>query len=96
MVFVGGIAAIEFAHGGAGTQNFVDIVKVDVPTPKAEDRPGGLLTFEEFSGFRTYTHFRVDRLLAAMFVPVLAFWALAWLCVFVFRWVVAGFKIRNK
>ena len=89
---VGGCGALEQVREGHSTYYFVDTVIVPVPPVKELNRPGRLLSDEEFLGLRTEHHFRVDRLIAAMLVPVALFWVLAYACVFVVRWVAAGFR----
>ena len=89
---VGGCGAVEYLQEGESTSYFVDSVRVALPLAKDLDRPGGLIPLEEALGYRVDRHFRVDRLLAAILVPVVLFWVFAYVCVFVVRWVAAGFK----
>ena len=92
MLAVGGYGALEYVQDGEPTYYFVDSVKVHLPPAKDLDRPGRILTDEEFLGHRAERHFRVDRLVAALLAPVVLFWAFSYVCIFVVRWVAAGFK----
>lgn len=89
---VGGCSALEYVQKGEPTHYFVYTVNVDLPPVKDLDQPGRILSYGEWLGFRAESRFRVGRLIAAMLVPVVVCWAFAYVCVFVVRWVVAGFK----
>ena len=92
MLSVGGYGALEHVQGGEPTYYFIDAVKVQLPQAKDLARPGRLLSEEEFLGYRVERHFRLDRLIAAMLVPVVLFWVLAYVCVYVVRWIATGFR----
>jgi hypothetical protein len=92
MLSIGGCGALEYLQVGEPTYYFVDTVEVHLPPAKDVDRPGRELSLEEFMGIHAERHFRVDRLIAAMLVPLVLIWAFAYVCVFVIRWVAAGFK----
>lgn len=90
---VGGYGAFEHVKGGE-TYYFVDTVKVNLP--QAKDLVGhGPFSDEEVFGYRIERHFKFDRLIAAMLVPVALFWVLAYICVYVARWIMAGFRKNN-
>src|SRR3990172_3396073 len=89
---IGGLGALEYAQEGDPTHYFVDTVKLDLPPAKDVNRPGRLLSFEEVVGYRVEHHFRTDRLIVVILVPVILFWAIAYVCVLVVRWVAAGFR----
>lgn len=91
---VGGLGALEHVQEGEPTHYFVDTVKVQLPPAKDLNRPGRFLSEEEAFGYRVERHFRAGRLIATMLAPIALFWALAYICVFIVRWVVAGFR-RN-
>jgi len=86
-VFVCGYAAYEYAQRGADTQILIQVTPDKLPIV---DKRGGVIDYMEFkSGEPTLL---VGRLLVAAIVPLLLAWAIAYLCVFIVRWVVAGFK----
>jgi hypothetical protein len=89
---IGGWGAVEYAHEGDPTYYFVDTVKVPLPPAQDANRHGRLLSLEEFVGYRVDHHFRTDWLIAAMLVPVILLWAIAYVCVLIVRWVAVGFK----
>ncbi len=88
---VSGCGALEYVQEGKPTYFFVDTVMVQLPPATNLDRPDRSLSHEEVFG-RADRHFRVDRLIVILLVPVVLFWALAYVCIFVVRWVAAGFK----
>lgn len=91
MLSVGGCGALEYVQEGKPTYFFVDTVMVQLPLVQDWDRPSRTFSDEEVSG-RAERHFKVDRLIAAMLVPVVMFWVLAYVCIFVVGWVATGFK----
>ena len=60
-------------------------------------QPGRLLTDKEVGipdvySYRIERNFRVDHLLVAILAPVILFWGFAYACIFLLRWVLAGFN----
>ena len=94
MLSVGSCGALEYLNVGTPTHYFVDTVLVEVPPSKESERSRQFTTEEVFG--REVRHFRVDRLIAALIVPVVLFWVLIYACIFVVRWVAAGFRKNSR
>ena len=90
MLSVSGCGALEYLQEGKPTYYFVDTVRVQVP-PSDLKGPGPF-SDEDVGLGRAEHHYRLDRLLFTVFGPVVMLWVFAYVCVFVFRWIAAGFK----
>jgi len=86
-VVVCGYAAYEYAERGAETQILIQVTPDKAPIV---DKRGSVLDYIEFRSGEPSLLW--GRLLAAVTVPLLIAWAIAYFCVFTVRWVVAGFK----
>jgi len=95
VVSVCGYAVSEYSERGPRTAYFVEMVKVGVaPTGDSADSQTGkrrTLSFEDFVG-RFEPRLMIDRLIAAIALPLIAAWALVYLGIIAVRWVAAGFR----
>lgn len=92
---VGGVGVYQYLQVTGYLQTheehfyFADSRSIPVRTPY---RGLGLYSLDEARGFRVEHEFRSDKVLGAIFVPIVLSWVLVYLCVLAARWVKVGFK----
>ena len=102
ILLAGCLAIIEYADSKkpidkkliASGYLFFKSHQVKFDPPPDTGRVKRFLSYEEAFGYRSVHEFRPVRLISAIFVPILLFWIIAYISVFAFRWIAAGF--RNK
>ena len=98
VIFVCGLGGYEYIQGPSDMHYFIGTVKADATSAPAKnsDKPKGgkprILSFEEFAGPPAIRTFMFGRFITALIVPLVFGWVIAYLCIFVVRWVAAGFK----
>lgn len=86
-VVVCGYAAYEYAQRGANTQILIQVTPDKAPVV---DKRGSVVDHVEFKSGEPSLLW--SRLLAAVIVPLLIAWAVAYVCALIVRWVAVGFK----